>query len=89
MPLGGGEVDAIENHGKLRGGQFDLRIARRGKMVAAPLESLTPQAQAVGTPVQDFESIGGSIRENEQVATEWIGLQGRLHVSEQTVESEP
>ncbi len=89
MPLGGGEVDAIENPGKLRGGEFDLRVAGRGKMVSAAFESLTPQAQSVGTPIQDFESIGGSIREYEQVATERIGVQGRLHVAEQAVESEP
>jgi len=88
MPFGGGNVDAIENHGELRGGEFDLRITGRGKMVSTAFESLTPQAQSVGAPVENFESIGGSIGEDEQVTAERIGVQGRLHMAEEAIESE-
>ena len=39
-----------------------------GEVVASGFEALAPQAQAVPAPVEDFEPVGGTVPENEQMA---------------------
>jgi hypothetical protein len=61
------QVDAVEDHLELAGGQLDPGVLGLGigKVIAPSLQTLAPQAQAVSAPVQDLEPVGGSIAENE------------------------
>jgi hypothetical protein len=88
IAFGGREVDAIEDHRELGGREFEFRVGGRGKMVATAFESLTPQTQAVTTPVQDFEPIGGAVGEDEQVTAQRIGLEDGLDVAVESIKSE-
>ena len=77
------QVDAVEDHLELAGGQLDavgigLGI---GKVVASRFQTLTPQAQAVAPPVQHLEPVRRAIAEDEEVARERVSLQsGRYQV---------
>ena len=74
---------------ELRRGQGDSTFARRRKVVAANLQTLAPQTQAVGAPVKHFEAIGGAVGEDEEMTAQGIGVQDGLHVTRQTIEAEP
>src|SRR3954471_3922323 len=64
-----GQVDAVEDHLELAGREFEGGGpgGGLGEVVAAGLEPLAPQAQAVAAPVQDLEPVGGAVAEDEQV----------------------
>lgn len=66
-PSNAGQVDAVENHGELRGGQFDPGGGGFGEVVTPDFQSLAPKTQTVVTPVQDLDPVGRAIGENEQV----------------------
>ena len=55
-----GQVDAVEDHVELCGGQCDAAAIGlwRGEVVAAGLQPLAPQAQTMAAPVEDLEAVG-------------------------------
>jgi hypothetical protein len=82
------QVDAVEDHLEGAGAQFDAAGAGGGvgEVVAALLQALAPQAQAVAAPVEDLEPVGGAVAEDEQVARQRVGVQPGGDQGEQTVE---
>jgi hypothetical protein len=70
-----GHVDAVEDHGELGGRQLDPGGGGFGKMITTGFQSLAPKTQTVAAPVQDFDPVGRSIGENEQMAAQRISVQ--------------
>ena len=88
--LGVGQVDAVEDHLELADCELDPgRGGLVGEVRTPAFESPAPQAQAVATPVQHLQSVGGAIAKNEQVAGERIGRKPRSDEFVKPVESEP
>ena len=58
-------LDSFENHGKLRGTDHDDRLVVVGECHRKPestgFKPLGPQGVSVTIPVQDFESVGGTV----------------------------
>ena len=84
-----GEVDAVEDHGELSGGEFDAFGGGLWKVVPPTFESRTPKAKAVAAPVQNLDSVGGSVGEDKEVTAQGIGSQLCANEVGESVESEP
>ena len=84
------QVDAVEDHLQLAGGQLEAGLLAdgRGEVVAPLLQALAPQAQAMPAPVQDLEAVGLAVAENEQVARQRVGLLAGADQGEQAVKTQ-
>src|SRR5262249_53258245 len=84
------QVDAVQHHLQLAGAQLNGAGVGwgLGEVVAAGFEALAPQAQAVTAPVEDFEPVGGTVPEDEQVAGQGVGVQAVFDQAEQAVEAQ-
>src|SRR5262249_23513725 len=84
------EVDAVEDHLELAGGQFDAGGAGRGvgEVITPRFQTLTEQAQAVAAPEQDFEPIGQTIAEDEQGARQRVSVEPKTEEGGGAVEAE-
>ena len=85
-----GEIDAVENHLELAGGQLAAGGVRRGvgEVIASGFEALAPQAQTMPAPVEDFEAVGQAVAEDEEVTREGVGVEAVAHESKETVKAE-
>src|SRR5436305_11154792 len=65
-----GPVDAVQEHGQLRGAQGHARLARaHGRPAEGPLfQSLVDDDEAVLVPVQQLDAVAALVAEDEDVA---------------------
>jgi hypothetical protein len=69
---GGAQVDAAQGHGELGGVQFDGGAGGDavGDLERSGLESLVPDDQPVGVPMEQLETITPSVEKEEEMAGE-------------------
>ena len=69
-------LDAFEEHGKLGGTDKSDGLAGAGKCHGEPeatgFEPLVPKGVTITIPVENLESVGSTIDENEKSSVEWI-----------------
>src|SRR5277367_1460324 len=84
------QVDAIKDHLELSGRQFQGGFVRGrfGKVVTPSLQTLTPQAESVAAPVENLESVGVLVSEDEEMTREGISFEAVADQGVQTVESQ-
>src|SRR3954468_21798874 len=84
-----GQVDAVEDHEELSRGHLDAVGVEvgLGEVVAAILQTLTPEAEAVAAPIENLDAVGTAVEEDEQVAGQGVGLEAVLDQGEQPVEA--
>src|SRR5277367_3594133 len=83
-----GQVDAVQDHLELSGGQLQGGFVRGGlgKVVSPGLQTLTPQAKAMTAPVEDLETVSVFVSEDEQMPRKGIPLETIADQGVQTVE---
>jgi hypothetical protein len=81
------DVDAIEQHGQLRGIQLrsERVLSEGGQAEAALLQSLVGEHEASGVPPEDFDSVAPARDEDEEVAGVEILLPLGAHQRRQSV----
>ena len=85
----GFQVDAFEEHHKLRTLEFDARRARDdGRQLKSPtLEPLAIEDESAAVPEENFGPVPSLRQKNEEMARVRIRASARHHEAEQAVEA--
>ncbi len=83
-----GQVDAVQDHLELSGGQLQGGFVRGGfgELVTPGLQTLAPEAESVSAPVEDLETLGLLVSEYVQMTRKGIPLETIAHQGMQTIE---
>jgi hypothetical protein len=82
------QIDPREEHGELRGLEFDAVLGYRGgQLEASSFESFIPDRQPVAVKVEDLDSIPAPVEEQEEMAGQRILPKALLDQSRETVKA--